>query len=234
MVKIDPDARIGIERSKVIFSNTTTDNEQLTVLFRKVILQNEKQEQIFPINPLFFKCDQLIREMQPIKSTHEVIAVPVHVPDGLGHWFLALIDIPTNHTIILDSFFNPKKPQYTEAFKQWLKVIQVFSRLTEQPVDVAKHRFQLVRNSPQQPSRSLDCGIFCVLYLMYKITRDSSIFQRSSNQMRNLMNEILDNQTDTTLNYPLDYDLNLELNFNLKNLSRKNKISYELIDFSEI
>ena len=50
--------------------------------------------------------------------------------------------------------------------------------------------------------------------------------------MRNLMNEILDNRTDTTLNYQLDYDL--ELNFNLKNLSRNNKISYELIDFSEI
>ena len=81
------------------------------------ILKNEKKEQIFPINPLFFKCDQLIREMQPIKSTHEVIAVPVHVPDGLGHWFLALIDIPTNRTIILDSLFNPKKPEYTEAFK---------------------------------------------------------------------------------------------------------------------
>ena len=46
------------------------------------------------------------------------------------------------------------------------------------------------------------------------------------------MNEILDNQTDTTLNYPLDYDL--KFNFNLKNLSRKNKISYELIDFSAI
>ena len=96
------------------------------------------------------------------------------------------------------------------------KVIQLFSRLTEQPVDLAKHRFQFVRDSPQQPPRSLDCGIFCVLYLMYKITRDSSIFQRSSNQMRTLMNEILDNQTDTTLNYPLDYDL--ELNFNLKKI----------------
>ena len=232
MVRIDPDCRIGIERSKVISSNSTTDDEQLTVLFRKVILQNEKQEQIFPINPLFFKCDQLIREMQLIKSTHEIIAVPVHVPDGLGHWFLALIDIPANRTIILDSLFNPKKPAYTEAFKQGYKVIQVFSLLTEQPVDLAKHRFQLVRDSPQQPPRSLDCGIFCGLYLMYKITRDSSIFQRSSNQMRNLMNEILDNQTDTTLNYPLDYDL--ELNLNLKNLSRKNKISYELIDFSAI
>ena len=121
MVRIDPDCRIGIERSKVISSNSTTDDEQLTVLFRKVILQNEKQEQIFPINPLFFKCDQLIREMQPIKSTHEVIAVPVHVPDGLGHWFLALIDIPTNRTIILDSLFNLKKPAYTEALNRAIR-----------------------------------------------------------------------------------------------------------------
>lgn len=138
--------------------------------------------------------------------------------------------------------FSANKREYIDAFKRCFKVIQAICKLTGQTVNLAEHRFQLVSDSPQQAFGTLDCGVFCVFYLLYKIDRDESIFRKSSSQMRYTLNDILQNFPDSrnfgkaseSSEASETSESEIEIDFEFKDLHRKNKIKFSLIHFTEI
>lgn len=227
-------ATIGTLKVGYIGNSSCLEDYQLIVLLRKIIIERKMADKIFAVHSIHYDSDdQLVRELRRVESSHEIIVLPVHIKGGVGHWIVALIDFPNNRTIIIDSMYNVNKSDYVNVFKRCYKIVQAICHFTERSVNLSEHSFQLVNDAPQQPPSSLDCGVFLILYVLFKIDRDISIFSKPSRKMRFDLNVILLNETDAgTFFQPLQLDGELEFSF--QSLRRKNKITFKLIHFDDI
>jgi energy-coupling factor transporter ATP-binding protein EcfA2 len=127
-------------------------------------------------------------------STYEKIFVPINFTN---HWVAGFIDIKNKRILIIDPLYPYSNNVHLRHYQRLFNILKLLCLFDTRDIRAEEFSICKTLDRPTQPKDSLDCGVYISFYLFVLIKKDLSIFDKTSEYKRFIMNSTIEEYSNS-------------------------------------